>query len=127
MNLIKSAKGMNSTIALKHRSMLTHTYLAVGHGGKVKFTNFNDWMWDAKMELTDTHWSEIKTSETYAMPMVPDRYNYACNFYHSYGSYWLVGNGLLRSDVNDTTACFTYPELHKVRDATVTKKLTNII
>lgn len=68
--LLKNAKGPNAGQAMQFRSLLVHTFIAAGRGGEVKFQNFNDLMWNPKLELLDTQWAELKTSGTYALPVM---------------------------------------------------------
>lgn len=61
------------------------------------------------------------------MIMVPNRHDYVCDWFHSLGTYWVVDKGLYREDINSNVDDFLFPKLHKIRDKTIAKNLTNLI
>ena len=102
-------------------------YNSVGRGGKIKFQQYSDWIWDARFEITDTTWHETKTLQHYSMPMVPDCKGYACYWYHSLGSFYAVEHGLYCSEQKNSVLDFVFPKLHRLRDNTITKNITKCI
>ena len=43
------------------------------------------------------------------------------------GTYWVVDKGLYRKDISSNVNDFLFPKLHKIRDNTIAKNLTNLI
>lgn len=113
---------------LQQRAWLAILYSAVGRGGEVKFIDTADWMYHPLFEVTDIGWTELKTREKYAMPMVPNKKDFTFDFYHSLGSFFAVENGLFRSgDDQVAIQSYLFPDLHGYVDSGVTKKVTAII
>ena len=42
------------------RCQLVTLFDCIGCGGEIKFTQFSDWVYDARFELPDITWNEIK-------------------------------------------------------------------
>jgi hypothetical protein len=122
--------GNNKEGKLQKRAWLATTYMAVGRGGESKFVDTADWTWHPRYEIFDTQWTELKTMEKYAMPVVPDKKHFLPDFFHSVGSFWSVEDGLYR-DENDpdqaAIASYLFPDLHSFTDNGVTKKITSAI
>lgn len=125
-NLMKRA-GLGTRQSYEKRCWLIMTYLSAGRGGEVKFQQYRDWVWDPRFQITNTHWTELKTLSFYAMAMVPDSESYHCDFYHALGSFFAVENGLFRTHADGPKSNFVFPSLHALRDAGVTSLLTTII
>ena len=109
---------------LQRRCWLVATYHAMGRGGEIKFQNYADWVFDPRFEVTNIHWKELKKLASYAMPMMADMDGYECCFYHALGSFWLVETGLYRRSLTSADAQFVFPDLHRISDAAVARKLT---
>jgi hypothetical protein len=122
--------GNNKEGKLQKRAWLATTYMAVGRGGESTFVDTADWTWHPRYEILDTQWTELKTMEKYAMPVVPDKKHFLPDFFHSVGSFWSVDDGLYR-DENDpdqaAIAFYLFPDLHGFTDNGVTKKITSVI
>jgi hypothetical protein len=72
-------------------------------------------------------WLELKTVSKQAMPMFPNKHSWLTDFYHCLGSYWAVEEGLFRTDDDDGIQSFLFPNLHNMKNNSVTTKCTNII
>ena len=112
---------------LQQRAWIAITFLAMGRGGEIKFTDTADMMYHPRVEVTDLPWSESKTLNKYAMPMIPNKDNYLYDFYHCLGSFWAVEGGLFRNENERNIQSFLFPFLHGLKNATVSKKITDIL
>jgi len=115
--------------SMMHRCIICLTSECAARGGEVRFQNFNDWMYHPSLEITDIGWSEMKTINTYAMPMVSDKVSWLFDFYHYFGSYFCVENGLYRSeeDVKKGRMNMVFPSLMNVHEKSTTRQLTTIL
>ena len=102
----------NTAGNFEKRAQLVTVFHGVGRGGEIKFLQYPEMMWDYRYELVDTGWFESKNLESYAMAMISDRSGYACDWYHSLGSYYAVENGLFRNKDKVKVADFLFPNLH---------------
>jgi hypothetical protein len=69
--------------------------LAVGHGGKVKHQQYDEWYWDWLFRNVDATWSETKVQNPMLFgPTKYGEYSYICDFYHAFGTFFAVENGL---------------------------------
>lgn len=112
---------------LQHRLIVALTYSAAGRGGEVKFVNTQDWMHHARFGCTDTVWTESKTLHKYSMPMVPNKSDYTYDFYHCLGSFFMCEDGLHRLPSDAAFVSFLLPNLHSMKNASVTKKISSIL
>ena len=127
LKLLKTA-GRSAPRNMEHRCQLLTLYNGVGRGGEIKFQQYADWIYDCRFELTDISWHEMKSLQTYSMPITPDSDGYACDWYHSLGCYYAVERGLYRANKKSTgVSDFVFPKLHKLRDKSISKTLTTVI
>jgi hypothetical protein len=99
----------------------------VARAGEAKFSDFNNWTYEPRFEVTDILWYEPKTSTIQTMPMLVSKFEYHGCFYHCVGSYWAVEDGLSRDESQKDTESFLFPVLHEVLDTTVADKIAAII
>jgi hypothetical protein len=85
--------------AFQKRCEACFVYHADGRGGETRYLNYNDWLWDPKLQLLETLWRESKTMEQHIMTFTSnfERLGYLCDILHAFGSYALVEDGLFRS------------------------------
>ena len=70
----------------------------------------------------------MKSLQMYSMPIPPDSKGYECDWYHSLGCYFAVERGLYQANNKSMgVADFVSPTLHKLRDKSISKMLTNVI
>ena len=119
--------GIKNRQNFEKRCQLVFIYNGVGRGGEIKFQQYSDWMWDSRFDTIYTTWHESKTLQHYAIPMVPEKSNYVCDWYHSLGCFYAVEQGLFRNTKNSSVSDFVFPRLHKLRDNTITKNLNKCI
>jgi hypothetical protein len=113
---------------LQKRAWLAILYSAAGRGGEVKFIDTADWMYHPRIQVPDIGWTELKTKEKYACPVVPDKDDFMPDVFHCLGSFWSVEGGLYRDgEDQQAIASFLFPDLHSMNDSSVTKKVTGII
>ena len=112
---------------LQHRLLVVTTYLCAGRGGEAKFVDFNKWMYHPPYGCVDIVWTEAKTLKKYAMPMVSDKSQWSCDFFHALASYFMCEGGLIRTGEQAPIENFLFVNLHKKKNETVTKKITSII
>jgi hypothetical protein len=94
----------------------------------VKFQSYADWLFDYRpLNITDTMWSESKNLNLCSMPCVCDK-TWAFDFYHAVGAFYLQ-HGLYQTDAQVTNGLgnVTFPDLHSMGNANVTKKSTRVI
>ena len=121
------ADGTTKPNNFEKRCQLVTIYDSVGRGGEIKFNQFSNWVYDARFELPDIVWHEIKVLKNYAMPMVPHQDNYPCNWFHSLASFWICEKGLFRKNMKSHVSDFLFPKLHRLRDTTIATNLTRTI
>ena len=128
--LIKSAgkKGDTDGGTLQQRAWFVTCMLAVARAGEIKYQRYDEWLWDDLYHSIDATWSEIKTLTKHCMMFGPDKDSYICDFFHAFGSFFSVENGLHRAAGQDPTIkkC-VFPYLHKFKNAGVAAKLTVIM
>lgn len=113
---------------LQQRVWFVMSMLAVGRGGEIKFQRYDEWYWDPLFHGIDSTWSEIKTLTQHSMLFGPDKESYLCDFYHSFGCFFSVENGLYRAeDLDKSIHKFVFPYLHGFVNAGVAAKLTKIM
>ena len=98
-NLVKKSNSMASK-SHQERAILLFTAYAVGRGGKVKFNKFSNWVFDPRFNLTDTCWTEIKTTNIYSLPQVNcyARDSFAVDWYNAMGCYGALEKALLQRE-----------------------------
>jgi hypothetical protein len=93
--------------------------LAVGRGGEIKHQRYDEWHWDWLFGNVDATWSETKVMQQNPMLFGPTKYSeygYICDFYHAFGTFFAVENGLERgSDKVTSFSNFVFPQLHDVK------------
>ena len=84
----------------QERAILLFTAYAVGCGGEVEFNKFSNWAFDPRFNLTDTCWTEIKTTNIYSLPQVNyyARDSFAVDWYHAMGCYGALEKALLQHE-----------------------------
>ena len=111
----------------QERAILLFTAYAVGRSGEVKFNKFSNWVFDPRFNLTDTCWTEIKTTNIYSSPQVNvyARDSFAVDWYHAMGCYGSLEKGFIttQKELSD----FVFPPLHRMTDNNVSIYITRII
>jgi hypothetical protein len=122
--------GVNGRVTkdvLRERLLLIMTFGAVGRGGELKFLRFDEWTWDCYFQTPDIAWHEIKTLCDHLMMYVPDATSYHCDFFHAFGCYASVEQGLLRSHCSPSCKHHVFPNLHKLGEDAAARAITNIL
>ena len=97
----------------------------VGCGGEIKFQRYDEWFWDVLFEARDATWTEIKTPTQHCMLFGPDKSSYLSDFYHAFGYFFSVKNGLFcGDDLDPAIHKYVFPFLHGYADAGVAARLT---
>ena len=129
--LISTAKPADSGVVddgpLQRRAIILMTFMCVARGGEVKFIDTSRFMYHPFLGCTDFVWTEMKTMNRYSMPVYPNKSTYETDVYHALGSWWLVEGGLHRTAAEQGYHTFLFPSLHRIRNDSVTKKITTII
>jgi hypothetical protein len=101
----------------------------IARGGEVRYQNYNDWQYHPSIDVTNIGWSELKTIESYAMPMVCDKIHWVFDFYHSLACYFMLERGLFRSEdeIKEGRLNVVFPSLLNVNDRSTTTQVTKII
>jgi hypothetical protein len=87
---------------------------AVGRGGEIKFQRYDDWYFDQNFQNVDATWSELKTLTRHAMLFGPMKYglgSYLCDFYHAFGTFFAVEDGLARNGLAEPLWKYVFPQL----------------
>jgi hypothetical protein len=69
----------------------------------------------------------MKTLKQHCMLYGPDRDSFLCDFYHAMGCFFAVEDGLFRTEKQVDCYKFTFPDLHGMKNESVTKLLTKIL
>jgi hypothetical protein len=113
---------------LQQRAWIVMIMLAAARAGELRFQRYDEWYWDNYFENIDANWTEIKTVSQYCLLFGPAKSSYILDFYHAFGSFYAVENGLYRqADANPSIHKYTFPDLHAIKDAAVASKITRII
>ena len=113
---------------LQQRAWFVISMLAVGRGGEIKFQRYDEWYWDVFFEAPDATWTEIKTLTQHCMLFGPDKNSYLSDFYHAFGCFFSVENGLLRGrELDPAIHKNVVPSLHSYVNAGVAARLTKIL
>ena len=124
----KAQKGVGSDSKnYQRRAWLNTCMVSVGRGGEPKFLRFDEMTWDAYFQCPDATWTDMKNLRQSCMLYGPDRDDYPCDIYHSWGCHWFVEDGLHRSNTQASTSKFVFPDLHKYKNASVAKTLTVLL
>ena len=130
-HLISDAKPADSGFVedgtLQRRAIILMTFMCVARGGEVKFIDTSRFMYHPFLGCTDLVWTEMKMMNRYSMPVFPNKSTYETDVYHALGSWWLVEGGLHRTATEQGYHTFLFPRLHRIRNNSVTKKVTTII
>ena len=129
--LIKAAGGPGKMVEggpLQQRVWFVMSMLAIGRGGEIKFQRYDEWHWDELFQAIDSTWTEIKTLTQHCMLFGPDKESYLCDFFHAFGSFFSVENGLYRArELDPAIHKFVFPHLHGIQNSSVAGKLTSIM
>ena len=128
--LMKQATGTPVLKAgpLQQRAWFILSMLAVGRGGEIQFQRYDEWHWDVLFQGIDSTWTEIKTLTQHCMMFGPDKESYLCDYFHAFGCFFSVENGLYRGDAIDKAVHkFVFPDLHGFVSSGVAAKLTTIM
>ena len=123
-----SKKGYMDGGPLQQRAWFVMCMLAVARGGEIKYQRYDEWLWDDLYHSIDATWSEMKTLTKHCMMFGPDKDSHVCDFFHAFGSFFSVENGLHRAVSQDPAIkqC-VFPYLHKFKNSNVAAKLTAIM
>ena len=101
---------------------------AACRSGELKFCRVSNMIFDARFGVLDTTWCEVKTCNSYALPMVnhSNTAAYMVDFYHAVGSAFLLYDEILYRRETDITD-FLFAHLHARNDAYVSKVSTKDI
>jgi hypothetical protein len=129
--LIKDAKpggrGVVDDGPLQRRALIALTFMCVAWGGEVKFIDTNRFMYHPMLGCLDLVWTELKTTNRYSMPVFPNKSTYESDVFHCLGGWFLCEDGLHRSHNEQGFETFLFPSLHRIRNDSVTKKITSAI
>jgi len=113
---------------LQQRAWFVISMLAVGRGGEIKFQRYDEWHWDVLFEAPDATWTEIKTLTQHCMLFGPDKDSYFSDFYHAFGCFFSVENGLYRGrELDPAIHKYVFPFIHGYVNSGVAAKLTKIM
>ena len=90
--------------------------MGAGRKGESKFVNTMQWKHHTRFSCTDIVWVEIKTLKKHAMPMFSNKLCWLSGFYHAIGSFWMVEDGLVRTDSHAGIETFLFPYLHHLKN-----------
>jgi hypothetical protein len=127
-SLVSHANGSSGN-NLEKRCWVALTSDCIGRGGEFRFQSYDDWIWHPAVQVLDIKWKEMKTINTYTMGIVPDLIHWLFDFYHCFGSYYMVENGLMRTErqVGQGRVNAVFPSLFETSEAGTTRKLTRVI
>ncbi|KAG7345613.1 hypothetical protein IV203_033144 [Nitzschia inconspicua] len=77
----------------------------------------------------DIKWKEMKNIHVYSMGIVPDLVHWLFDFYHCFGCYFMVENGLMRTDeeIKPGKVNVVFPSIFNTVESSTSRKLTAAI
>ena len=118
-NLLRSRRQSVVRRALLRAQILISAY-AISRGGEVKWCRFSFWNYDGRFCVLDIGWTEIKTGNWYAMPVLnfvdPDKFE--VDPIHGLGCACLFDNRLLNR-YGDENKDFVFGDLHEINNESV--------
>ena len=126
-NLLRSRKQNIVRRSLIRAQILISAY-AISRGGEVKWCRFSYWNYDGRFCVLDIGWSEIKTGNWYAMPLLnfvdPDLFE--VDPIHALACVALFDNSFLNR-YGDDNKDFVFLDLHNINDESVSTRFSNTL
>jgi hypothetical protein len=109
--------------------VLNLTYDADARGGEAKFVRWDKGWWDHRFQVWVPFWKEIKTLKEHIMPFTCCAFGYARCVYFSFGTFFILSNGLSRGSSPQDLARgkYVFPKLHSYSDGYVASMMTKMI
>ncbi|KAG7372875.1 hypothetical protein IV203_033599 [Nitzschia inconspicua] len=128
MHFVSTARS-TSGFSLQTRCWIALTSDCIGRGGEFRFQSYDDWIWHPAIQVLDIKWKEMKNIHVYSMGIVPDLVHWLFDFYHCFGCYFMVENGLMRTDeeIKQGKVNVVFPSIFNTVESSSSRKLTAAI
>ena len=115
----------NQEQAVEERAVLTTLYHAVGRGGEVALSAWENLYWDDDRQHLAMDWGELKTSSQCIMTFHPDANDWVLDEIHSLACYALANPSATRSSTAEANITYMFPAYASLSN--VSKKVSKIL
>lgn len=125
-------KLLSQPSAANHQKRLESnmTFSAVGRGGEHYLLRWDEAFWDPRFRLPEFTWPVIKQVAYQTMVFVPEKYHpfaFLVDIFHSFGTWFLLANGLFNGRYHPAKQKYVFPTLHNKRKEAVARDMTATI